>query len=173
MLTFYNRTLYKRANRRFPFFSYFCKKRMSTIRITKEFRFEGAHALQDYDGKCRHIHGHSYRLFVTLKGSPLQEKGSPKNGMVVDFGDLKRIVNRFIVDPFDHALLLRGDAPLKEEISSAYQNVIVLDFQPTCENLAIYFAGLLRENLPPQTELHSIRLYETPTSYVEWLASEN
>ena len=52
-------------------------------------------------------------------------------------------------------------------------NVIVLDFQPTCENLAIYFAGLLKDNLPPQTELHSIRLYETPTSYVEWLASEN
>ncbi|MEZ7953670.1 MAG: 6-carboxytetrahydropterin synthase, partial [Bacteroidales bacterium] len=116
---------------------------MSTIRITKEFRFEGAHALQNYDGKCRHIHGHSYRLFVTLKGSPIAEASSPKNGMVVDFGDLKRVVNKYIVDPFDHALLLRSDAPVKEEISAAYQNVIILDFQPTCENLAIYFAGLL------------------------------
>ena len=140
---------------------------MSTIRITKEFRFEGAHALQNYDGKCRHIHGHSYRLFVTLKGSPIAEASSPKNGMVVDFGDLKR------VDPFDHALLLRSDAPVKEEISAAYQNVIILDFQPTCENLAIYFAGLLKDNLPDGTTLHSIKLYETPTSFVEWLASEN
>ena len=104
---------------------------MSTIRITKEFRFEGAHALQNYDGKCRHIHGHSYRLFVTLKGSPIAEASSPKNGMVVDFGDLKRVVNKYIVDPFDHALLLRSDAPVKEEISAAYQNVIILDFQPT------------------------------------------
>lgn len=146
---------------------------MSTIRITKEFRFEGAHALQNYDGKCRHIHGHSYRLFVTLKGSPLNDNTHPKNGMVVDFGDLKSVVNRMIVDPFDHALLLRSDAPLKEEIAAAYQNVIILDFQPTCENLAVYFAGLLKNNLPKGTELHSIKLYETPTSFVEWLASEN
>ena len=146
---------------------------MSTIRITKEFRFEGAHALQNYDGKCRHIHGHSYRLFVTLKGSPIGEASSPKNGMVVDFGDLKRVVNKYIVDPFVHALLLRSDAPNKEEISAAYQNVIILDFQPTCENLAIYFAGLLKETLPHGTTLHSIKLYETPTSFVEWLASEN
>ena len=146
---------------------------MSTIRITKEFRFEGAHALQNYDGKCRHIHGHSYRLFVTLKGSPIAEASSPKNGMVVDFGDLKRVVNKYIVDPFDHALLLRSAAPVKEEISAAYQNVIILDFQPTCENLAIYFAGLLKDNLPDGTTLHSIKLYETPTSFVEWLASEN
>ena len=146
---------------------------MSTIRITKEFRFEGAHALQNYDGKCRHIHGHSYRLFVTLKGSPIAEASSPKNGMVVDYGDLKRVVNKYIVDPFDHALLLRRDAPVKEEISAAYQNVIILEFQPTCENLAIYFAGLLKDNLPDGTTLHSIKLYETPTSFVEWLASEN
>ena len=146
---------------------------MSTIRITKEFRFEWAHALQNYDGKCRHIHGHSYRLFVTLKGSPIAEASSPKNGMVVDFGDLKRVVNKYIVDPFDHALLLRSDAPVKEEISAAYQNVIILDFQPTCENLAIYFAGLLKDNLPDGTTLHSIKLCETPTSFVEWLASEN
>ncbi|MDD2490945.1 MAG: 6-carboxytetrahydropterin synthase QueD [Bacteroidales bacterium] len=146
---------------------------MSTIRITKEFRFEGAHALQNYDGKCRHIHGHSYRLFVTIKGIPIQDKKSPKNGMVIDFGDLKKIVNKYIVDPFDHALLLRGDAPLREEISTSYQNVIILDFQPTCENLAIYFADLLKENLPTDTALYSIRLYETPTSYVEWIASEN
>ena len=146
---------------------------MSTIRITKEFRFEGAHALQNYDGKCRHIHGHSYRLFVTLKGSPIAEASSPKNGMVVDFGDLKRVVNKYIVDPFDHALLLRSDAPVKEEISAAYQYVIFLVSQPTCENLAIYFAGLLKDNLPDGTTLHSIKLYETPTSFVEWLASEN
>ena len=146
---------------------------MSVIRITKEFRFEGAHALIDYDGKCRHIHGHSYKLYVTLKGSPRDELHHPKNGMVVDFTDLKGVVNRLIVDPFDHALLLRSDAKLVEEISIAYENVIVLDFQPTCENLTIYFAGLLKENLPGGVSLHSIKLFETPTSFVEWVASEN
>lgn len=146
---------------------------MSIIRITKEFRFEGAHALTDYDGKCRHIHGHSYKLYVTLKGTPRDELHHPKNGMVVDFTDLKDVVNRLIVDPFDHALLLRQDAKLASEISDAYENVIILDFQPTCENLTIYFAKLLRGNMPAGVSLHSIKLYETPTSFVEWVASEN
>ena len=63
---------------------------MSVIRVTKEFRFEGAHALTGYDGKCRHIHGHSYRLFVTLKGDIKQVQDHPKSGMVVDFSDLKK-----------------------------------------------------------------------------------
>ena len=108
---------------------------MSIIRITKEFRFEGAHALTDYDGKCRHIHGHSYRLFVTLKGTPLHEANHPKSGMVLDFSELKSIVNKLIVDPFDHALILRKDARLVDEIMAAYQNVVVVEFQPTCENL--------------------------------------
>ena len=64
----------------------------SIIRVTKEFSFEMAHALWNYDGPCRNVHGHSYRLFVTLYGKPLEEQDNPKNGMVIDFSDLKRIV---------------------------------------------------------------------------------
>lgn len=146
---------------------------MSIIRITKEFRFEGAHALTDYDGKCRHIHGHSYRLFVTLKGRPLHEINHPKSGMVLDFSELKNIVNKLIIDPFDHALILRKDARLVEEIMEAYQNVVVVEFQPTCENLAVYFAGLIQKNIPEILELQSIKLYETPTSFVEWVNEDN
>ncbi len=146
---------------------------MSIIRITKEFRFEGAHALTDYDGKCRHIHGHSYRLFVTLKGTPLLEINHPKSGMVLDFSELKNIVNKLIIDPFDHALILREDARLVDEIKEAYQNVIVVGFQPTCENLTVYFAGLIHDNLPEMLELQSIKLYETPTSFVEWVSEDN
>ncbi|MEN6618883.1 MAG: 6-carboxytetrahydropterin synthase [Rikenellaceae bacterium] len=146
---------------------------MSIIRITKEFRFEGAHALTDYDGKCRHIHGHSYRLFVTLKGRPCHETNHPKSGMVLDFSELKKIVNQLITDTFDHALILRKDAKLVNEIMEAYQNVIIVDFQPTCENLAIYFAGLLKDSLPEELELQSIKLFETPNSFVEWIAEDN
>lgn len=146
---------------------------MPKIRITKEFRFEGAHALTDYDGKCRHIHGHSYRLFVSLKGTPRNESNHPKSGMVLDFSELKQIVNQLIIDPFDHALILRRDAKLVNEIMDAYQNVVVVDFQPTCENLTIYFAGLLQGNLPEELELQSIKLFETPTSFVEWVAEDN
>ncbi|MFA5850975.1 MAG: 6-carboxytetrahydropterin synthase [Bacteroidales bacterium] len=146
---------------------------MSIIRITKEFRFEGAHALTDYDGKCRHIHGHSYRLFVTLKGTPLHETNHPKSGMVLDFSELKNIVNKLIIDPFDHALILRKDARLVNEIKEAYQNVVIVEFQPTCENLTVYFAGLIQKNLPEILELQSIKLYETPTSFVEWVNEDN
>ena len=58
---------------------------MPTLRLTKEFRFEGAHALTGYDGKCRHIHGHSYILYVTVKGTPSNPEGTPKSGMLIDF----------------------------------------------------------------------------------------
>ena len=58
---------------------------MSVIRVTKEFTFEAAHALYNYDGQCSNIHGHSYRLFVTVKGSPVSDINHPKNGMVMDF----------------------------------------------------------------------------------------
>ncbi len=76
---------------------------MATIRLTKEFSFEAAHALDGYDGPCREIHGHSYRLFVTVKGRPSTTEGDPKCGMVLDFGVLKRIVHEEIVARFDHA----------------------------------------------------------------------
>ncbi|MFA6334044.1 MAG: 6-carboxytetrahydropterin synthase [Bacteroidales bacterium] len=146
---------------------------MSIIRVTKEFSFEGAHALKDYDGKCRHIHGHSYKLFVTIKGEPCDEPNHSKSGMVLDFNEIKRIVNLLIIDPFDHALILRSDSMLVNEIKEAYQNVLIVDFQPTCENLAIYFAGLLQKNLPERLKLQRIKLFETPTSFVEWVAEDN
>jgi len=59
------------------------------IRVTKEFSFEMAHVLWNYDGPCKNVHGHSYRLFVTLSGFPVDNQENPKNGMVIDFGDLK------------------------------------------------------------------------------------
>ncbi|MCK9629171.1 MAG: 6-carboxytetrahydropterin synthase [Bacteroidales bacterium] len=146
---------------------------MSTLRITKEFRFEGAHALTGYNGKCRHIHGHSYRLYITVKGIPISDTTNPKNGMVLDFSDLKKVVNDNIVEIFDHALILKKGAVLSSEISEAYENVVVVDFQPTCENLVIYIQGILKDRLPGKVALQSIRLYETPTSYVEWIADDN
>lgn len=146
---------------------------MPTLRITKEFRFEGAHALTGYDGKCRHIHGHSYLLYVTVKGSPLNSDGSPKNGMLIDFSDLKKIVTDKIIDVYDHALILRESSPLAEEIASAYQRVMTVPFQPTCENLITHFARLVKDALPEGVSLYSMKLHETATSYVEWFESDN
>ena len=84
---------------------------MNRIRVTKEFRFEAAHALKGYDGPCRNIHGHSYELSVTVTGIPETDTSSTKLGMVMDFGDLKRLVKREIIDQYDHALILNDFSP--------------------------------------------------------------
>ena len=86
------------------------EKKPTIIRLTKEFTFEAAHALEGYDGLCREIHGHSYRLFVTVKGTPCADESNPKFGMVMDFGELKRIVNEQILSRLDHAFVMRRTA---------------------------------------------------------------
>ena len=146
---------------------------MNTIRLTKEFRFECAHALTGYNGKCCHIHGHSYRLLVTISGSPNNHPSSPNDGMIMDFRIVKELVNRIIIEDYDHSLLLRHDAPISLEISELYQNVHSLPFQPTCEQLCIHFASLLLTVIPPPSKLFSLRLYETADSFAEWFASDN
>jgi 6-pyruvoyltetrahydropterin/6-carboxytetrahydropterin synthase len=147
----------------------------SKIRVTKEFSFEMAHALWNYDGPCRNVHGHSYRLFVTLWGIPLEEQDNPKNGMVIDFSELKRIVKGEIVDIFDHAVVIsrKFDREKTEMMSGLFGNTVLVDYQPTCENLVSDFAGRIAKLLPHGTRLHSLRLYETATSYAEWYAADN
>ena len=149
---------------------------MAKIRLTKEFTFESAHALDGYDGLCREIHGHSYRLFVTVKGEPSQCESNPKCGMVMDFGDLKCIVNREIVDRLDHSFVLRNseqNKELREVLGAKFEKVVLVDYQPTCENMLADFAELLQKALPTGVDLHSLRLHETATSYAEWYASDN
>ena len=146
------------------------------IRLTKEFSFESAHALWGYDGKCREIHGHSYRLFVTIKGEPVTDPTSPKLGMVMDFGELKAIVAREITDRLDHSFVMRRTAEaeaLAEAMQSQFTNVILVDYQPTCENMLVDFAARLNAALPEGVTLHSLRLHETATSYAEWYNDEN
>lgn len=138
------------------------------IEITKEFAFEGAHALRGYDGKCCHIHGHSYKLSVTVKGEPIKDASSPKNGMVMDFTDLKKVVAECILSKFDHALVLSTDAPLAQDINREYGNIVITDFTPTSENLVEYFAMLIMEKLPENVKLVSVKLYETATCCAEW-----
>jgi 6-pyruvoyltetrahydropterin/6-carboxytetrahydropterin synthase len=140
---------------------------MATIRLTKQFCFEAAHALVGYHGKCRHIHGHSYILFVTVQGAPETNPAKPTCGMVMDFTELKKIVHEQLIDRLDHALLLRHDAPLAAELSAAYEKIVRVPYQPTCENMVADFAATLQAALPDRVKLHSLRLHETATSYVE------
>jgi len=147
---------------------------MTRIRITKEFRFEAAHALKGYDGPCRNVHGHSYELAVTVTGEPLGITSSPKYGMVMDFGDLKNMIRSKIIDHFDHALILhssfmdQGIVPPGEP----FTNVVYVDYQPTSENILLDFAGRIKDLLPEGIKLHHLRLRETPASYAEWYASD-
>lgn len=148
---------------------------MSIIRITKHFDFETAHALYGYDGKCKNIHGHSYQLFVTVIGTPINDLNHVKNGMVLDFGDLKHIVKSEIVDVFDHATVLNEKSPhkeLAEKIKGHSPKVILVDYQPTSENMLIDFAERIQKKLPNSVTLHSLKLYETQNSYAEWFADD-
>lgn len=148
---------------------------MAIIRLTKEFSFEAAHALEGYDGPCREIHGHSYRLFVTIKGTPSTDPTNPKQGMVMDFGVLKKIVNEEIISRFDHALVLRttADEGLRRVLAEQFDNVVTVEYQPTCENMLDDFAHRLMKRLPEGVTLHSLRLHETASSYAEWFSEDN
>ncbi len=135
-----------------------------------------AHTLTGYDGGCREIHGHSYRLFVTVAGRPENDPGNPKYGMALDFGILKEIVNREIVNRYDHSLVIRmthENKELIEMLQRHFNNVHVVDYQPTSENLVLLFADRLAHSMPEGVELVSVRLCETATSYAEWFASDN
>jgi len=148
---------------------------MTTIRITKEFRFEAAHALRDYDGPCKSIHGHSYELSVTIKGIPVTDPASPKKGMVMDFGDLKKIVKKNIIDRFDHSLILCDEDNVQEANKpvDAFSNVIFVGYQPTSENLLSDIAQKIKGLLPEGITLYSLKLRETANSYAEWFAEDN
>ena len=149
---------------------------MSKIRITKQFNFETGHALYGYDGKCKSAHGHSYKLSVTAIGRPITDTNNVKYGMVIDFGDLKKIVKEQIVDVFDHATVFNKNTPhieLANELQSRGHDVILVDYQPTSENMVIDFSNKIKNLLPENIELHSLKLQETETSFAEWYAEDN
>ena len=148
---------------------------MRNVRVTKEFTFEMAHALWNYDGACKNIHGHSYRLFISIIGEPLLDEGNTKFGMVIDFKDLKAIVKENIVDVLDHSLVVykKAEGESLDAVKAMYQKVYSFDFQPTCENLVIYIAEILKKKIPANLSLHTVKMYETATSFAEWVAADN
>lgn len=142
------------------------------IRITKVFKFEMAHALHGYDGLCKNIHGHSYRLWVTIRGNVLHEKEHKKNGMLLDFGILKKIVKDEVVLKYDHSLVLNGESPHKDIDFSVFEKVFFLPYQPTSENLVIDFANSIKAKLPEEIQLYKVVLSETATSFAEWCVND-
>ena len=127
------------------------------IRITKEFKFEMAHALHGYDGLCKNIHGHSYRLWVTISGKVLKLNGDKKDGMVMDFDILKSIVKPEIIEKYDHSLVLNANSSHAEIDLSAFEKVFLLPYQPTSENLVADFALKIKNRLPDHIELYKVQ----------------
>jgi len=142
------------------------------IRITKEFDFEAAHALDGYEGKCKDIHGHSYHLKITLIGEPSKDVLLSDCGMVVDFGEIKSIVRDHVYENFDHRLLLRNDSRFKG-LERNNERIRYVNYQPTCENMLIEIVGMVQKCLQGKIILHSAFLRETANSYAEWFSSDN
>jgi len=148
---------------------------MSKIRVTKSFGFETGHALYGYDGLCKNVHGHSYKLYVTVVGRPIDDQNHVKNGMVIDFKDLKTIVKSEVVDVFDHATVFNKNTPhveLAKILSDSGHKVLLVDYQPTSEKMVIDFAHRIASRLPAHIKLHNLRLHETATAYAEWYAKD-
>ena len=121
------------------------------LTITKHFGFEACHHLPHYKGACHNLHGHSYKLDVTVGGSII--KDGPKQGMIMDFKDLKKIVKDYVVDKLDH-----------EDLNNHYPN-------PTAEIMVVDIGKTIMQNLPDNVYLVSVKLWETEDSYAEYIPS--
>ena len=127
------------------------------MKISKQFEFSMGHALHNYEGKCHQRHGHNYQLEVTIESKELDE-----SGFVMDFGDLKKIVNTLIDEELEHHFwVYRRDPRVRALIDLGARAV---GFEPTAENIVTYFATVIREALPDKITLAQIELYETSTS---------
>lgn len=140
------------------------------VRVTKSFCFECAHMLPFHKGKCRNIHGHSYKLDVTVRGQLKSGSDDPEDGMVMDFSRLKEIVENGILRAYDHSLVLPRSAADTIRLDT---KIIYTESSPTCEVLLLDMVGTVRSSLPGELELVAMRLSETDTSYSEWLLEDN
>lgn len=137
--------------------------------LTKIFHFEMAHAILGYQGACKNIHGHSYELHVTVSGGFNSDEYIPVPGFVLDFKEIKKIVSSGIIQFLDHKLVLSAAYLAKNGDICSQENVVVLDAEPTAENMLLYIQKVIRENLPPLIRLIELKLYETKDSYATWI----
>ncbi|KAB2881442.1 6-carboxytetrahydropterin synthase [bacterium] len=133
------------------------------MKIAKEFHWEMAHRLPYHRSGCQNIHGHSYRMFVEIEGTP------GPNGMLMDYGDMKSLVKP-IVDELDHAFLCSNDDEMmKPFLKTSGLKAVYVDFFTTAENLSFYFAKKIKEKLVPYKNIIAVkvRIQETTSSYAE------
>ena len=133
------------------------------ISITKKIEFEAAHRISNYPGSCREIHGHNYKLSVTVSGEINSE-----TDMVLDFKILKEIIKKAVIDRFDHSLILKIN-PENERIFSSYLGKIIwMESEPTAEQMLLWIASALSPLLPKKVSLAKLKLHETSGSWASW-----
>lgn len=137
------------------------------IEITKIFRFEMAHAIHGYPGKCKDIHGHSYVLHVTVTANGSTDACIPEPGFIMDFKALKKIVTETVLNKLDHCLIL-SEAYLKTNPLPASPNLFVWTGEPSAENMLIYIQKAIQKKLPGPVKLTKLTLHETNDSYASW-----
>ena len=148
------------------------------MRITRRLEFDSGHRIPDHQSQCRHLHGHRYAIEVTLSGDIIRQGGSPVNGMVMDFADIKTLAKQNLVDIWDHAFLVwRNDTVLLRFLESLPgHKTVVLDVVPTAENLAAAAFRLLdrayRDIYGNHLRLERVRLYETPNGWADALRGQ-
>jgi 6-pyruvoyltetrahydropterin/6-carboxytetrahydropterin synthase len=130
--------------------------------VTREIDFCYGHRLLNYDGKCKHLHGHNGKAVITIGGESLDERG-----MVVDFTEIKESVSHWIDVHLDHQMILHRDDPLVPILREMNEPMYLLDTNPTAENIArAIYEEARRLDLPvPITE---VRLWETPKCYATY-----
>ncbi len=133
------------------------------------------HAVTDHGSKCKHLHGHRYRIRAGVNDKVISEKGSSSYGMVIDFSDLKRALMDVIDAPYDHAFVMwKGDVRigLLQEAHDLWHNDYnkfhAVDYVPTAENLSADWFLALEKELRTKYSIHleELHVYETPSSMV-------
>jgi 6-pyruvoyltetrahydropterin/6-carboxytetrahydropterin synthase len=142
---------------------------LGEVSVCKIFTFDAAHQLIGHKGKCSNLHGHTYKLEVVLKGRPSVQEGDSDEGFVIDFSDIKALVQELLIDHLDHAFLATGNEPVLETLKATGSKIALLSFRTTAENLSSYAAYQLKQAGLP---LYSVKLWETPTSWAEVLAED-
>lgn len=137
------------------------------VSITKILRFEAAHVIHGHSGGCGHIHGHSYELHVTIALAQSLPGYIDGLGMVFDFKELKKLMNDNVIGLLDHKLLVSKMHLEVSGLSFSQDEMLVLDAEPTAENLLIFINEKATGLLPEQVKLSVLRLWETRDSYAE------
>lgn len=136
--------------------------------VTKVFRFEMGHAIHNYGGLCKYIHGHSYVLHVTVTAKEQTDGPLPAPGFVIDFKDLKKVVNEHVIDLLDHALVLSEDYMKAHPEAQIGKNIFIWPYEPSAENILYFIREKVSQHLPEDFKIVRMRLWETADSFAEW-----